>query len=139
VIASDSRRAIESAQAVAPNREILTSSLVSELELTPPRVGRMRMPRLGWVIAYSAAWIARMVQRVAHHSPVEDERLNAAAQWIDELTSTHGMVAVVTHAWFRRQLIAKLIARGWEKESFAGGSRNWSAWSLTRRIAKVRE
>ena len=138
VIASDTRRTVESARALAPERDVMTSPLLAELELAPPQIGRLRLPMTGWKLAFAGAWISRAVRRIALHSPSDEERVEAAAKLIDEVTEAHGSVAVVTHVWFRRQLIAKLIARGWEKESFKGGSRNWSAWSLTRRVAKVR-
>lgn len=126
VAASDSRRAIESAKALAPDREVVTSDLFRELELHPPSLGRLVLPMWGWLIAFIFRWVAgggRM-------SAAERERVDQAAEWIEQ--QPHDSIAIVTHGTFRRALAPALIARGWRKVEFARGHRHWSAWALTK-------
>lgn len=132
VIASDTRRGIESATALAPDREIVTSELLRELELAPPKLAGIRLPLFGWALLYGPQWLVRFALGQSQISPVERERIDAAASWIEQLTQIHGTISVITHAWFRRQLSRALQRRGWRKESYSGGARNWSAWSLSR-------
>ena len=133
VVASDTRRAIESARAVAPTAEVITSPLLSELELLPPNVGPLRLPMLGWLMAYTGRWLVRTLLRRAHQSAAEEERIRASADWIEQLSAQHETVVIVTHAWFRRLLTQTLVKRGWTRAAGETSTRHWSAWIVTRR------
>lgn len=120
--ASDAPRAIESAKLLAPDRPILISPLLRELELSPPELASwVRLPMIAWAVLIGIRWLVR-------RSP-DTDRVQAAAEWLAQLAGQHGTVAAVTHASVRGAIARELAGRGWvcEKRS---GSRHWSAWSL---------
>ena len=132
VVASDARRAVESATALAPGCEIVASPLFRELDLHPPHLGPLRLPMIGWGLMYGVRSLVRSVLRRPHLSPRESERVETAADLIEELAGSDGTVAVITHASFRAELARRFVSRGWRKEVH-GRFRHWSAWTLTRR------
>lgn len=126
VVASDTRRAIESAKVLAPEREVVTSPLLRELDLLPLGIARIRLPLFGWALLVG-------LRSLMHaESASERARIDAAARAVEQWAREHGSVAIVTHASLRKRLGRELIARGWRLEARAGGLRNWSTWSLAR-------
>jgi broad specificity phosphatase PhoE len=125
VVSSTARRAVESARALAPGREVLTSPLLEELELRPPRLGPVRLPLGGWALAVGIRLL------ICGSTRGEQQRRRAAAQWLAELAEEHGRIVVVTHASFRSALARKLVRLGWRKDAIAWRPRHWSAWSFT--------
>jgi broad specificity phosphatase PhoE len=130
LVASTVRRAIESAKALAPDREVLTSPLLRELDLPPPELGRVRLPLMGWALMFGVRWL---VLGHRHFTTEEVERARVAAEWLRELSAEHGSVVVVTHASFRSLLGRELMKTGWRSDVARPTSRHWSAWSFTRR------
>ena len=120
--ASDMRRAIDSAKALDGGREVVTSSLIRELSLTPPNLGPIRLPWIGWALATGFKALP----------PHEAERVDAAATWVEDLAAAHESVAIVTHGSFRRVVAPALIRRGWNKDASTGVWKNWSAWHLSK-------
>ena len=133
MIASDARRAVESAQALAPGCEIVASPLFRELDLHPPHLGTLRLPMIGWGLMYGLRSLVRSMLRRPHLSPGESERVETAADLIEEVAGSNDAVAIITHASFRAELARRLVARGWQNEVH-GRLRHWSAWTLTRTI-----
>jgi hypothetical protein len=132
LVASAALRAIESAKALAPGREVLTSPLLNELELHPLALGPIRLPMFGWLLAFSVRWLARAALRRPHVTPDEQQRARAAAEWLRQLAEEHGSVVAVTHASFRSLLGRELIRAGWRSDLPRPKLRHWSAWSFTR-------
>lgn len=126
IITSNVRRAVESAQALAPHKRIVPSSLLHELELTPPRLGRVRLPMIGWALAYG---VRMLVRANKHVTLVEIERAMHAAQWLTQFDDE--LIVVVTHASFRSLLTKALEANGWRRDGPRPRARHWSAWALT--------
>ena len=121
VVASDVRRAIESARLLAHSFEV--SPLLRELELTPPSLGRLRLPLIGWALAIGFRPLA---------TPAEHERAREAARWLAELAEEHGTVVAVTHATFRSVVARVLEGEAWQCAEPRRRSRHWSAWSFAR-------
>lgn len=132
IVSSEVRRAIESAQLLAPGAPIMTSPLLHELELTPPVLGRIRLPLLGWALSFGVRLLVRAEPYV---TAAERERADGAAGWLTSLAAEHGRVIVLTHASFRAVLARALTARGWQARKRQGRSRHWSAWRFTRQAA----
>jgi broad specificity phosphatase PhoE len=132
VATSPTRRAIESAIAVAPQREIVQSALLQELDLAPPHIGNVRLPLPAWALMYGARWLARAALRRPQLSVAERDRIAAAAEWLEGLSRIQGTVVAITHASFRSQLARHLVRRGWRNRRSGWRSSHWSAWSLTR-------
>lgn len=129
LVASVARRAVESAKALAPGREVLTSPLLSELELLPPALGRIRLPLFGWALAFGVRWLVR---RRPHVTTDEEQRASATAEWLWQLAGNNGSVVAVTHASFRSLLGQELVRTGWSSDVPRPKLHHWSAWSFTR-------
>jgi broad specificity phosphatase PhoE len=127
---SNARRAIDSARALAPNRDAIVSPLLRELSLPPPRFARLRLPLLGWSVAIGLRWLFRQLLRLGHVTPEEQERVRAAADWLVRLAAEHGEVVAVTHGAFRSLLGKELARRGWTSAMPRRRSSHWSAWSF---------
>jgi len=128
LIASDAPRAIASAKLLAPGREVVTSPLLRELELSPPELGRLRLPLLGWALMIGV----KALFRRPHVTADEAERTRAAANWLAEMAEERGTVLVVTHASVRRLIAWELGRLGWRSDARGRGLGHWSAWWLER-------
>jgi broad specificity phosphatase PhoE len=133
LLASDAPRAIATANLLAPDREVISSPLLRELDLEAPALGLIQLPLLGWGVAVGgrAAWLT-MLRR--YPSAPETARLQQAMVWLDALAQQHPLIVAVTHASFRRQLARRLEEGGWSFEPGRRTFRHWSAWILERRV-----
>lgn len=128
VIASDLRRAMESASRIAPGRSIQTSSLLRESPLAIPR-WPTRLPLMAWAMIINAAWSWRIL-RGEEVSAAERARADDAAEWLARTVADGSVALVVTHGVFRRLIAQQLKARGWKYVYRDGGYRPWSSWHL---------
>lgn len=131
VVASKAPRAIESARLLAPDREVLTSPLLREMDLPPPALTGWRLPLAGWALAYGFRSLFRTMTFGPPTSPAEIARAREAAEWLIGLSRDHGVVVAVTHAAFRGLLARTLEDAGWRCATRTRRSPHWSAWSLT--------
>ena len=129
VVASNVRRAIESAERLAQGRDVVTSPLLRELDLVPPSLGRLRLPLLAWAIAIGIR---------GHVTAEEKERARAAVDWLSDLAERHGSVLAVTHGSFRAVVAKELLRRGWQVDASRRAIRHWSAWTFTSGMTNVR-
>jgi hypothetical protein len=124
----DHHRATE----ITEGGEPVTSPLLDELELAPPRIRGIRMPLAAWALAIGIQWIVRVALRRAYVSPLELQRSRDAAEWLSSLAASHETVLAVTHASFRSLVSRRLVERGWQCSIPRGRSRHLSAWSFVR-------
>ena len=119
LVASNAPRAIASAQRLAPEREVVVTPLVRELELQPPRLGGLKFPPLVWMLAFVIRGLAPAAK--------ETQRAGEAARMLDAL---EGDTIVVTHGAARPIIARELVQLGW---TLGDGRRShhWSAWTLT--------
>jgi hypothetical protein len=129
LVASVAPRAIESARALAPGREVLSSTLLRELELHPPELGGVRLPLLGWAVSFG---VRHLLLRTPYVTAEERERARRAAEWLVEMAEEHGSVVAVTHASFRAVVRDELRDQGWETTVRRRRPSHWSAWSFSR-------
>src|SRR5690348_9027149 len=133
VCASDMTRAIDSARRLVPEREILTSPLLREIRLEPPRWIPFRLPMATWDAFSHWQWSYRLFVDGRSNSAHEFmRRADAATDWLESHVRQSASVAVVMHAGFRRLVAAKLVARGWRHGRSKRGYENWSAWEFLR-------
>jgi len=128
-VASDLRRAIESADRIAPGRSVTTNPLLREIPLALPNV-RGPLPPLCWDALIHLAWsyrIARGRDRNVEH----DAQAREAGQWLGQLAEDGSHVFAVTHGVIRRSIAQQLHALGWR--AYGGRQRYhpWSAWEFT--------
>ena len=127
VLSSDAPRAVASARLLAQGREVIISPLLRELELRAPDLGPVRLPLLAWAFAVGGRALFLSL-RGQYPSAAEIDRVDKAAQWLQELALQHTLVLAVTHASFRRRLGGRLVLEGWQPESRRRTLRHWSAW-----------
>jgi broad specificity phosphatase PhoE len=134
VWASSLPRALATARAAAPDREILTSPLFVEAPLPPPE-----WPT--WVVAQPGFWgfVARIAWWLGadrgEESRVQAEaRAALAVDQLERLVALHGTVGLVAHGWFNRMMRPELFRRGWECVE-DGGDTYWS-FRIYRRRAR---
>jgi broad specificity phosphatase PhoE len=132
LVASVARRAVESANMLAPGREVLTSPLLCELALPPPALGPIRLPLFGWALTIGLRWLARAALGRPRVTEDEARRAREAAEWLSQLAESHGSVVAVTHGSFRSLLAQELIRTGWQGGVPRRKAHHWSTWSFTR-------
>lgn len=124
VVTSLSPRARETAQVLAPGRDLVEDALFSEAPLPAPPLPdwfRMRpamwgvLSRLMWWFGYAGGGESR---RMA------EARAERAAARLEAL-SREGPVLVCAHGWFNRMVGRALRRRGWRRV-YDGGDRYWS-------------
>jgi broad specificity phosphatase PhoE len=131
VVSSDARRAIESARALAPGREIEISPLLRELDLESPELGPVSLPFRAWAFAIGGRMAMKMLHG-AYPSSGESKRIEDAAAWLIDLAEREGVVVAVTHASFRDLLAKKLRDGGWNVDAGRRTRAHWSVVALTR-------
>jgi broad specificity phosphatase PhoE len=131
VVCSNAPRAIASAQLLAPQREVMASPLLRELDLEGPSLGALRLPLIAWAVAVGGrAALLRLGGK--YPSVGEVRRVAEAAVWLDELAAQHATIVAVTHASFRRLLARRLVEIGWLAEPGARSVKHWSEWGFGR-------
>jgi len=132
VVASTAPRAVASAKSLS-SAPILTTPLLRELDLRPPRIAWIRLPLPGWALTLG---VQSLLRGGSLHRPViakrEQVRAQEAAAWLIALAKEHGSVLAVTHASFRSVLAEALRSSGWQSDSSRRSS-HWSAWSFVSR------
>ncbi len=129
VFSSDAPRSVASARMLAPEREIIVSARLRELDLQAPRLAGLRLPLAAWALAVGARMLVETVRR-APPSAAEAARIDEAAAWLDAECAESGVVVAVTHASFRARLARRLVERGWREAHREGGTAPWSAWQF---------
>jgi len=129
IVASDLQRAVESAERLAPGRQVRTSPLLREMLLATPS-WPTRLPLRAWGLLISLGWSYRIV-RGDDTSEAERARAAEATEWLAGLTADGSTAVAVTHGAFRRLLAKHLVARGWASAGRTGGYRPWSSWSFS--------
>lgn len=132
VIASDLRRAVQSAEQLAPGRELLVSKLLRESPLAVPS-WPTRLPFVAWGALIHLRWSYEMLRGIDEAEPDRD-RARAAADWLSGIVASGQTAVVVTHGVFRRMLAQQLVASGWASVSRHGGYSHWSTWHLIQSI-----
>lgn len=130
VMASDLRRAVESAERLAPARPIQISPLFRECKSITPAWLPFRWPLNVWLVGTGVEWMVRIL-RGTEASPSERQRALQASRWLTELASEHELIAVVGHGMFRRLLAKQLLRDGWSDVPGPHSYRHWSAWEFT--------
>jgi broad specificity phosphatase PhoE len=112
IFSSPLKRSLETAEAIAPGREIVTDPVFVEAALPPPPVPGLRLrpghwgvfARIAWWFGYSGGLESRIE---AEH------RAEAAADKLVATAETGKNVVLCAHGWFNRMLRPALLARGW--------------------------
>ena len=122
VFASTLRRAIETAEAIAPERELVIDPVFVEAELPPPALPGRFMAKT-WGVFARCSW-------GLGHARGRESRPDAevrAGQAVERLTqaAADGPVVLCAHGWFNRMMRPHLKARDWRCVR-DGGDTYWS-------------
>lgn len=128
VIASDMRRAIESAERLTSG-PVEISPLVRETPTPFPEWTRIRMPRRLWDIATGIRWGWWVITGT---EALQDdwERVTKAVHWLDDVSNQYEHIAVVCHGNVRRLLAIQLVRLGWRGDGHRRSYRHWTVWTL---------
>jgi broad specificity phosphatase PhoE len=131
VVSSDMPRAVASARAIVPTREVPASPLLREWELDIPRAGGLRLPLTAWGLLVYVKW--KLAEQRGERPPESVlAQARGAAEWLASLAGDGKTVVAVTHGALRVLVAMALERRGWvpgpEKRRFS----HWSAWELSR-------
>jgi broad specificity phosphatase PhoE len=127
IVASDLRRAIGSAERLAPNRHIRVSGLLAESPLPIPR-WPTPLPFGAWEALIHLGWNYRIVRGI-DATEADRARAAAAAEWLAGIVADGSTALVVTHGVFRRLVAKALVERRWTSAGRRGGYHHWSSWS----------
>ncbi len=122
IYASTLRRAIETAQAAAPGRELTIDPVFVEAELPPPSLPGTYMAKTWGVFARCSWWMGFSRDRESRHE-AEARAAMAAAMLVE--ASQSGDVVLCAHGWFNR-MIRPHIKRAGYKQVHDGGDTYWS-------------
>lgn len=133
LLASDLRRAIESARLLAPGRAFDTDPLYREGELPSFERGPA-LPALAWAWAARLAWLLGVSPDA---EPLAEARLRAAsaAAHLEALARRHGSVALVGHGVMNGLIGGALRERGWSGPR-RPASPHWSCTVFRRDAAR---
>jgi broad specificity phosphatase PhoE len=122
IFASTLTRAIETAQTVAPERELTINKIFVEAELPPPEMPGRFMAKTWGVFARTSWWLGHARDRESH----VDAKARAK-QAVDVLveSSKSGPVVLCAHGWFNRMMRPSLKLAGY-KCIHDGGDSYWS-------------
>ena len=123
VFASTIPRAIRTAEAAAPGREIITDPVFVEAPLPPPHIPGKRTPRHWGVVARIAWWFG--AAGGGETRPEAEVRAEAAAATLTARALRGENVLLCAHGWFNRMIRPVLLAQGWRCVE-DGGDTYWS-------------
>lgn len=122
VFASSLRRAIETAEAVAPGREVVIDPVFVEAELPPPPMPGRYMAKTWGVFARCSWWLGAARGRESRADA--ERRAGQAAQHLIAAAAA-GPVVLCAHGWFNRMIRPHLRGAGWTCVR-DGGDTYWS-------------
>ena len=122
VFASTLQRAIETAQAVAPQRDLVIDPVFVEAELPPPALPGKFMAKTWGVFARCSWWMGHARGRESR--PEAEARAGAAVDRLIEAAAA-GPVVLCAHGWFNRMMRPHLRSRDWVCVR-DGGDTYWS-------------
>lgn len=131
VVCSDLARASESAQRLAPARQITRSPLLREAPIGIPAWVPFRLPLAGWSALIHVRWGYQILRRI-DASRADLQRAAAAVDWLNTLGNDHATIAVVTHGVFRRLMWERLRQIGWQVATARRSYSHWSVWTVDR-------
>jgi hypothetical protein len=131
LVASDVRRALESAARLTAPARVRVEPLLQEVGF-PESLGiPIRLPPGVWVLIARATQMLRCCQG-EETVPATRARAATAARILSGLADEHRTVVVVGHAWFNRFVARELRRRGWRGPRWPPTS-HWSTATYERR------
>jgi broad specificity phosphatase PhoE len=127
VYSSDKRRSIETASALFPNAEILSSTLYRESALPTTLPRWVRLPFVQSLALARCAWIVGYSPGVENWSHTRSRAVHATRELIDHANDQEQAV-LVGHGLFNRFIGSRLKTLGWIKQRDEGNG--YCSWQL---------
>jgi broad specificity phosphatase PhoE len=112
IISSPLPRCVQSAQALAPSREMSSDAVFREAGLPHLLWGFPRLPVAVWVIMFRAAWFCGFSANSESLGLARERARSAAAKLID-LARVHKSVFVMGHGIMTALIANELTQQGW--------------------------
>lgn len=123
IFSSATRRAIETAEAVAAGRPVIQDPVFAEAPLPPPRMWGRHKPRWWGVLARVSWWFGNAHGEESRKEA--EQRAEAAVATLTARALRGETVFLAAHGWFNRMMRRVLKQQGWtEVENH--GDRYWA-------------
>lgn len=123
IFSSTTRRAVETAQAIADGRPVVQDAVFSEAPLPPPRVWGRHRPRWWGVLARASWWMGAAQGGESRRQA--EQRAEAAVATLTARALRGDTVVLAAHGWFNRMMRRVLKLQGWS-EVENHGDRYWA-------------
>jgi len=127
LVSSNLRRAIESARALAPTRDIVMDAIFREAPVPTDLWGPVRLRPTQWGVVARILWYLGWSGGVEALAEVK-ERAGVGAARLAELAHAHGSVMLVAHGIINLGLARELRRHGWSGPRVPG----FGHWASTR-------
>jgi broad specificity phosphatase PhoE len=127
LLSSNVRRAIESARALAPTRDIVMDAIFREAPVPTDLWGPVRLRPTQWGVVARILWYLGWSGGVESLAEVK-ERAGVAAARLAELAHAHGSVMLVAHGIINLALARELRRHSWSGPPVPG----FGHWASTR-------
>lgn len=126
VFASELQRSIDSARALLPRAELVSTPLFTESPLASPRLPALRMKAPAWAVVSRIAWHGGFKPGIESYGQSKHRARKALELLVAEAES-EGTAVLVAHGYFNAILGRALSLRGWRRVKGAHRARFWNA------------
>ena len=130
VVASDSRRALETAARLGVTDKVRVEPALREVSFPESLALPVRLSPVAWVLIARAMQMLRCCE-CDEAVPATRARAAIAVETLSQLADDHGTLVVVGHGWFNRFVARELRRRGWHGPRWPP-TRYWSAATYRR-------
>ncbi len=130
VVASDSRRALETAARLGVTDKVRVEPALREVGFPESLALPVRLSPVAWVLIARAMQMLRCCE-CDEAVPATRARAAIAVETLSQLADDHGTLVVVGHGWFNRFVARELRRRGWHGPRWPP-TRYWSAATYRR-------
>lgn len=134
VFSSDLERSSQSARALLPHAELVSTPLFTEAPLASPPVPGIRLKAPAWAVMARVAWHGGFKPGIESYGQAKTRAKEAVEILISE-AEREGTAVLVAHGYFNAILGRVLRLRGWRKTFGAHRARFWNAVVYERDIA----
>lgn len=125
VFASELKRSIDSARALLPHAELVSTPLFTEAPLASPRLPALKMKAPAWAVVARVAWHGGFKPGIESYGQSKQRARQAAPLLIEE-AEQNGIAVLVAHGYFNAILGRTLRRRGWRRVSGSHRARFWN-------------
>lgn len=126
VFASELARSIDSARALLPKAELVSTPLFTEAPLASPRLPALRLKAPAWAVVSRIAWHGGYKPGIESYGQSKNRARRALELLVAEAEEA-GTAVLVAHGYFNAILGRALSQRGWRRVNGAHRARFWNA------------